>query len=475
VLFHTPEFFFLLIATLVLFYFFPPLRLWGLALADAVFYAAAGPGYFILFVIISWVTYLLARYVDHPRLGRPLFLAAILINIGNLVFFKYTHFFLSNLALLLPLAIPTEIIPEYVLPIGISFYTFQLIAYIVDVRKKTLSPINSFLQFWVFISFFGQLIAGPIMRGQDFLPQIVETKRFRFNEGLFRYGCYLIVLGLLKKIVLADNIANWVDPLFAGAASLNAAQAWKAAYLFGFQIYFDFSAYSDMAVGLGALFGYRLTMNFATPYLSKSPTEFWRRWNITLSSWIRDYIYIPLGGSRVRTKPRLYFNLAAGMLISGLWHGAMWTFVIWGAIHAALLVMHKMYMDFRKRWLPGWLTELPTYRWLSIFLTLQVMMLPWVYFRAQSVDDAWAMTQTMLDPSRWHRADFWGQRYWFLIIGGFYLLHILEAGLKNHETAIGRWWHQVPSPLRGAAYVFVALFIAAFLQGGNNDFIYFKF
>ena len=347
-LFHTPEFFFLLLILFPIYWLIPSLRLLVLGIGNAIFYGWAGIGYLILFLSMSLFTYAVSLALEKYK-KKSILAIGIIINVLNLMFFKYSVFLLENIEYLsgMDLIAPESIWTKIILPIGISFYTFQLIAYIVDVYKDQIKPTKSFLQFWVFISFFGQLVAGPIMRGNEFFPQIQQLKKVKLTVSYIKFGVFFIILGLIKKVAIADLVSPMVGGYF-NTPVISTAEAWIGAYLFGFQIYADFSAYSDIALGLGYLFGFKLAINFKTPYLSASPTEFWRRWHITLSNWIRDYIYIPLGGSR-KGRIRTDVNLLAAMLISGLCHGAMWTFVIWGGIHGLMLIAHKLYRKGKDR------------------------------------------------------------------------------------------------------------------------------
>ena len=486
-LFHTPEFFFLFVFTFLAYYLFRPARLGVLAIASCLFYGAASWGFLVLFLSVSFLSYVLARRIRTGQ-ARLWLTLGIILNVANLAFFKYSLFIIQNVEALsgLSLVAPDSFWTRIVLPIGISFYTFQLIAYLVDVYKERTKPAVSFLKFWVFISFFPHQLAGPIMRGQEFMPQVERTTSLTLNASDFTYGVYLIIWGLTKKILIADRLAPMVEPYFRHPEQLTTMEAWTGAYLFGFQIYADFSAYSDMAVGLGYLFGYRLPMNFLSPYISASATEFWRRWHITLSSWIRDYIYIPLGGSR-KGRVRKDVNLLAAMLISGLWHGAMWTFVIWGGLHGLLLIIHKWYSDA----LRGLLARLPSvpavvsrvislfYHAAAVFVFFHLTMITWVFFRAESVQGALVYVKTMLTPAGGLSgllAQAEAQSAPLTIAAVLYAVHLLEYGFRKHEAALAARWHRfAPAPVRGLVYAGIVLFVIAMIKGEKHDFIYFQF
>ncbi|WCN38118.1 MBOAT family O-acyltransferase [Aneurinibacillus uraniidurans] len=488
-LFHTPEFFFLFALTFLAYHLFRPARLTILAVASCLFYGATSWGFLALFLSVSFLSYLLARQIRiRSGQARLWLVLGISLNVMNLAFFKYSLFIIHNLETLsgLTFVTPNSFWTHIVLPIGISFYTFQLIAYLVDVYKKRTEPAHSFLRFWVFISFFPHQLAGPIMRGQEFMPQVERTTSLMVSPADFKYGVYLIIWGLAKKIMIADQLAPMVLPYFHNPGTLTTMEAWTGAYLFGFQIYADFSAYSDMAVGFGYLFGYRLPMNFMSPYISASATEFWRRWHITLSGWIRDYIYIPLGGSR-KGRVRQDVNLLAAMLISGLWHGAMWTFVIWGALHGLLSIAHKWYANARRRLL-AYLPAAPTaverlisalYHVGAVFVFFHLTMITWVFFRAESVTSALAYVKTMFTPSGGLSGlltQASAQSAPLTLAAILYGVHLLEYGVRKYEGRIAATWHRfVPAPIRGLVYAGIVLLIIAMIKGEKHDFIYFQF
>jgi alginate O-acetyltransferase complex protein AlgI len=472
-LFHSAKFLFLLILTLIIYYRYPKSRLVSLAIANAIFYGAGGAGYLLLFFIISFATYFCARKVNGEK-GSFYFWLGIGLNLFNLLFFKYSLFMARNLERFVGISLLSAegLLANLILPIGISFYTFQLIAYLVDVRREEIEPCDSFLIFWVFISFFAQLIAGPIMRGEDLIPQIEGLQKQRFANHRFGYGLYLMGLGLVKKVVFADLLSLRVDAFFSSAVYLDGFQSWLAAYLFAFQIYFDFSAYSDIALGIGHLFGIKLTNNFASPYLSGNPTDFWRRWHITLSNWIRDYLYIPLGGGR-KGFPRQLLYLFIAMTISGLWHGAAWTFLIWGSYHGLLVVLHKVYGRVKKKL--GFYPERSLlYRLVSVFVFFHLTGIGWVFFRAQGLTAALMMIRKMVFPG-WF---VWGN----LSASGlgltavFYLLHWVEHQLKTKEGKLSRLWqNRFPVPLRALVYTGVLAVIILFTRTEQSSFIYFQF
>ncbi|MTI46711.1 MBOAT family O-acyltransferase [Sporosalibacterium faouarense] len=472
-LFHSIEFFTLLIITVILFYSFKSKRKYILAIANILFYAASGFNYLILFLIVAFISYYAAKRID-KRYGNIYFYIAIIINVTNLVFFKYTGFILKNMSRFFAISFPweNELMAKLILPVGISFYTFQLIAYIVDVKRKEIEPCDNFIKFWVFIGFFGQLIAGPIMRGKEFLPQITNVGSSKLRLQNFKYGITYILMGLAKKIIFADFLAEKADYYFGQINNLTFLDGWFAAYLFAFQIYFDFSAYSEIALGIGYLFGFKLRLNFKSPYISGSSTEFWRRWHITLSSWIKDYIYIPLGGSRKGFIPQLLF-LTLAMMISGLWHGAAWTFIIWGAYHGLLAAGHKVYVRFlRKKNIN--LKNNIIYKLITIFVYFQLTTIGWVFFRADSFTNAIELIKRMLNPSYIHYSPVY--IFYFAFIAGLYLIHVIEYYVRENGVKIGQIWEaRVPAFIRAGAYIAILFILVLFTKTQQSSFIYFQF
>ncbi|MDD3270104.1 MAG: hypothetical protein PHX14_12370 [Syntrophomonadaceae bacterium] len=472
-LFQTPEFIAFLIITLVLYYKLPAARSCLLALADLLFYLAAGLNGLLLLAAVSAVSYYLSIKLG-SRHARVFLTLALLLNIANLLFFKYIVFFLNNIVKIPGLEfleIPGALL-NIIQPLGISFYTFQLIAYLVDIYRKKCEPARSLLHFWLFVSFFANVVAGPIMRGNELIPQLESLASIRFSGASLRLGLAYFTLGLCKKILLADYLTVYVDQFFVQGSSLATIQAWIAAYLFTFQIYYDFSAYSEMAMGIACLFGINLKLNFATPYLSSNPSEFWRRWHITLSNWIRDYLYIPLGGSR-RGELRRYLNLFAAMSISGLWHGAAWTFVVWGMYHGVLLILHNIYKKIRlvQRMAINAGSILNA---ISILITFHLVCIGWVFFRAPNLNTALHMVYHMLNPLNM-TIDRASMKY-LAIIAMLFSLHIVEFYLRqNYDYLSALWRKYFPAPLRALAYALILLLLITFSTYQPNSFIYFKF
>ena len=315
-----------------------------------VFYGWWDWRFLLLIIISSFIDFYVGKELykqEKNRKRKQLLFLSLLVNLGFLVYFKYTNFFIDTFIDSFKLfGKDIEISTlSIILPVGISFYTFQTLSYTIDIYRKQLEPTKDALSFFAFVAFFPQLVAGPIERAAHLLPQFYKIHKFNYNQ--VKSGLLLMAFGLFKKMVIADRLAILVNQVYNNPTEYEGVQIIIATIFFAFQIYCDFSGYSDIAIGLARTMGFDLMKNFDSPYLSKSITEFWRRWHISLSTWFRDYVYIPLGGSR-NGKYKMYFNLFAVFLVSGLWHGAAMTFIIWGAIHGFIIVIEKAFTKQRK-------------------------------------------------------------------------------------------------------------------------------
>ena len=323
-----------------------------------------------------------------PSRAKAILVAGIAANLGLLGYYKYANFFVDNLNALLGNNLILETI---ILPLAISFFTFQQIAYLVDAYRGETHE-YSFLHYALFVTFFPQLIAGPIVHHHEMLPRFARSTIYRLKAEHLAVGLTIFTLGLFKKVVLADGVAVYATPVFNAAeagTALTFFEAWGGALAYTFQLYFDFSGYSDMAIGLARMFGIRLPLNFNSPYKATSIIDFWRRWHITLSRFLRDYLYIPLGGSR-KGEARRLTNLLITMLLGGLWHGAGWTFVLWGGMHGCYLVFNNIWRKWRSS--RGHLHGTPAGRFFAWLLTMLAVIVAWVPFRAEGL----AATQNML-------------------------------------------------------------------------------
>jgi D-alanyl-lipoteichoic acid acyltransferase DltB (MBOAT superfamily) len=393
-LFNTFHFAYFLAILLPLYWFIP--HRWQnrlLLAASYYFYGCWDPRFLALLILSTVMDFFCGVAVDrieNPR-KRKLFVGlSMALNLGMLGTFKYYNFFAESLQTSLAgMGMNVSLSHlEMVLPIGISFYTFQSMSYVIDVYRKDIKPTRNILEFAAFVSFFPHLVAGPIMRPTTLLPQIENTRRFNIDQ--FYQGAYLVFWGLTKKVVIADNLADYVKEIFNQWQTVDGGLALLGVYAFAFQVYCDFSGYTDIARGVAKMLGIELALNFNLPYFATSPQEFWSRWHISLSTWLRDYLYIPLGGSR-GSKGMIYRNLMLTMVLGGLWHGAAWTFVAWGVYHGSLLVAHRMLKPYLRRIQPTNAVSSACWKGLRIFVTFHLVCLGWLIFRASAMAQVWGM------------------------------------------------------------------------------------
>ena len=377
----------------------------ALVTSSLVFYGYWNPKYLLLLVPLTLFNFavaskIIAYRLDQPHIARTLLIAGIATDLSVLGYFKYANFFVDNFNSLFAANI---IMATIVLPLGISFFTFQKIAFIVDAYRGKVDRLN-LLDFSLFVSFFPQLIAGPIVHHAEVLPQFRRQGKIPIHY--FMQGATIFAIGLAKKVLLADTAALYATPHFAAAANgvaLDALSAWTAALAYMAQLYFDFSGYSDMAIGGALMFGIRLPINFHSPYKASSIIDFWRRWHITLSRFLRDYLYIPLGGNR-HGSARRYINLMVTMLLGGLWHGAGWTYVIWGALHGIYLMINHGWRTVREKlsWMPSKVG--PVEVAFGYVLTFLAVVVGWVFFRAANFDTATAILSAMVGANGYDAA-----------------------------------------------------------------------
>jgi alginate O-acetyltransferase complex protein AlgI len=442
----------------------------NLLLASYFFYGAWNPPFALLLAFSTVVDWRLARMMAGTAEGparRVLLLASLVTNLGLLGFFKYGGFLLANfVALLASMGISYQP-PEWsiILPVGISFYTFQTLSFTIDVYRRQLEPGDSFLDFALFVSFFPQLVAGPIVRAADFLPQCKQPKQATARQ--FGWGAVLLTIGLLEKSIFADTLlAPIADRVYDAAGSAGRLDAWVGTLAFAGQIFCDFAGYSTCAIGAALCLGFVLPDNFRFPYAAVGFSDFWRRWHISLSSWLRDYLYIPLGGNRDGPH-RTRVNLMLTMLLGGLWHGAAWRFVCWGGLHGSYLIGEQYVKRIGREW--RW----PRQRVGQLFLgalTFGLVCLTWVFFRANTLRDAGSLIRAMLlgAPDRLALgtdavatvAVVMG-----LLIGGQWTLR--HSNIEEGWSRLPRWGR----PLLLA----LLIIILAFVPGDNRAFIYFQF
>jgi alginate O-acetyltransferase complex protein AlgI len=391
-LFNTPQFFAFLAVVLILFYCSP--RSWRriiLLAASYFFYMSWIPKFVLLLLALTVIDYTAARWIartESPRSRKVALIVSLSANLGLLGFFKYYNFFAANIAHLLGKPENTYAL-SIILPLGISFHTFQSMSYVIDVYRREQKPIINPIDYALFISFFPQLVAGPIVRAREFFADLYHWHAPNSEEVL--RGLLLVILGLAKKMVMADQFAQVANTYFKDVAGYpGLLTAWSGVVAFGIQIYFDFSGYTDMAIGMALLLGFHFPVNFRRPYLASSITDFWHRWHMSLSRWLRDYLYIPLGGNR-HGRLMTYRNLMLTMLLGGLWHGASWNFVLWGAYHGALLSIERMFGLKRAPEENRWTLLYPV----RAILTFALAMIGWVFFRAVNFHDSIYVLQQM--------------------------------------------------------------------------------
>ena len=441
-------------------------RKWLILFASYYFYGSWDWRFAVMLGVLStadWFFALKLSETDNQRSRKVYVTSSLAMNLGVLAYFKYFHFFVGSAISLANrvgghLDQPTI---KIILPVGVSFFTFQSLSYTIDVYRKDIPAVRSLRDYLMFASFFPQLVAGPIVRPSYFVPQMSSRRTVTLHE--VQSALYLFALGFIKKSCIADNISPYVDRVFAHPASYSHLATVSAVWMYATQIFCDFSGYSDMAIAVAALLGYKLVINFDAPYLAVSIQDFWRRWHISLSTWIRDYIYISLGGSR-HGKWKTYRNLLLTMLAGGLWHGAAWTFVAWGGAHGSSQVAHA---EFRRR-LPVKPHHEP---WRSLggwFLTLNLICMFWILFRASSFGSAWLILR----------------RYLFLGHGGGltlpgWLLFLPPALLLGQwmmrRTCVEQRTLALPLPVFAAVYGAVWAFAISMLPLGYRPFIYFQF
>ena len=469
-------------SSLFLLYFFPaflvtylvlPVKLKNIfvLLVSILFYAWGAPD-FIFFVLSSIIfDFYIVKWLSNSKGKKKIILASIsiFINIGMLTYFKYANFFIENLdQFLITFGLNAVHWTKVALPIGISFFTFQKITYTIDVYRNIHVPLKKVTDYAMYILMFPQLIAGPIVRYNEIADQIEDRRKFETADNRLT-GFFRFVIGLSKKVLIANVLGEQVDFIFSlNEDALTTPMAWIGILAYAFQIYYDFSGYSDMAIGIGRMIGFKFPENFNNPYISQSISEFWQRWHMTLGAFMKNYLYIPLGGNKV-SKERLYFNLWIVFVISGLWHGAAWTFVLWGVYHGLFLILDRLFLLKFYRWIG----KLP-----SIIITFVVTLIGWVLFRAES------LTQVVFYVKKMFTNDFRDLDYFpdykfyvLLIVGSVFAF--MAVFIKNEK-----WQEKILSPLQSNwkivmmtiwAMLFFIICLGYITSSGFNPFIYFRF
>ncbi len=430
------------------------------------FYYKSSGLFFLMLIGTSIIDWSLSWAIHRarPRWARlSLMWLSICISLSILGYFKYANFFLWNWNQMVEGNFqPLDII----LPVGISFYTFQSISYVVDVYKRRINPTSSWIEYIFFLSFFPALVAGPIVRADYFLPQL--KKNVRPSVADIYGGLWLIIIGIVKKAVIADYIAQYNDLIFNDPSLYTGVQTLMGVLGYTMQIYCDFSGYSDMAIGLALMMGFRLGLNFDSPYQSRNLTEFWRRWHISLSSWLRDYLYIPLGGNR-KGVFRTYLNNFLTMLIGGLWHGAAWKFVFWGAMHGVGLAVHKACKPVLDR-IPNWFPVV-FIGWLLTFIYVSLL---WVFFRAASFEDSVTIIGNIFVDFHWNQIPQFveARPEWSIMMGALILFHFVPQRWADKCQA---WYVASPWIVKLVAFLVVVQLVIEYMSEEVAPFIYFQF
>jgi alginate O-acetyltransferase complex protein AlgI len=475
VLFCTFDFLWFFLAVLAVYWAMPwrRARVWLLLACSYYFYARWNQWLALLITLSTIVDYFIARGIDSPkappRRRKLLMTFSLVANLGLLCYFKYANFFLqSALDALRSMGLqPPVLVLKVILPVGISFYTFEAINYIVDIYLRKTKAERDLGNFMLFILFFPHLVAGPIVRARDFLPQIRRRKHFSWLRA--HVGAQYIIMGLFKKMAIADRMAQFVDPIFADTTKFGSAAVWMAVIAYALQIYCDFSGYTDIAIGCAHLLGYRLAQNFDMPYLALNISEFWRRWHISLSSWLRDYLFIPLGGSR-GSAWKTSRNFMITMTLGGLWHGAAWTFVVWGVLHGVYLVVHRVFRESCKgrARLAAVLESLPGAA-VRMTLTFLAVCVGWVFFRAPSFGVAAEVLHRMVVNCP-------GAGCPLPTVGLWLTVAVVAAA---HVVGQSGYWkmldRRLPTPLLGFSYASVLTLALLLAPTNAKPFIYFQF
>jgi alginate O-acetyltransferase complex protein AlgI len=448
-------------------------RLGWLLAASIYFYASWNHWLAALIVVSTTGDYWIARLLeasDSPHRRRALLAVSIGANLGLLAYFKYANFFLRSVEEALRAAGAEASLPvlSVILPIGISFYTFEAISYVTEVYRRRVPAEKSLSHLLLFVTFFPHLVAGPIVRPWHFLPQLRRPKHWDWMR--LQLGLQYFLLGLFKKLAIADRMSLFADPVFANPAQYGSAATWAAVLAYSLQIYCDFSGYSDMAVGLAHTLGYKLPRNFDVPYSSMNVSEFWRRWHISLSTWLRDYLFIPLGGSRTERRWQTTRNLMVTMTLGGLWHGAAANFIAWGFLHGSLLVLHRRVQELSERWphLGAALDSIPG-RGLSFLVTFTCVSLAWVFFRSSSLADAGIVWSHLFIPHAGRSTPYWRQS--LAVLGTLVALGHL-AGRYDLGKRLER---RLPPPVLGLGYATAAAITLLLAPDASKAFIYFQF
>lgn len=489
-LFNSLQFLIFFPIVVILYYLLKPSVRWVLLLAASYyFYMAWKPEYIVLIVISTLVDYFCSYKmgeIAEKRQRIPFLVISLVVNLGLLFFYKYTNFFISisnDLSGLFGGQGSVKYL-NLILPMGISFYTFQTMSYSIDVYHNPQLREKHLGIFALFVTFFPQLVAGPIERASHLINQLKTPKSFSYQN--VSSGLKLMAWGMFKKVVIADRLGSFVDTVYNHPTQYSSVTLVVASIFFAFQIYCDFSGYSDIAIGAARVMGYSLMLNFSIPYFSISVSEFWRRWHISLSTWFRDYVYIPLGGNRV-SKSRLYFNLMVTFIVSGFWHGANWTFIVWGAIHGLFLVIEVIVKKYSFKNTPKGIEYniSKSRQYFGVLYTLVIVLIGWIFFRANSVGAAafifnkigTSILSFTLPSISALRSELYAADMGLAQLGlaALFITFLMFAELYNNKEGISKKLATFASPIRYTAYASFVAVILLFGEFNNSQFIYFQF
>lgn len=475
--FSSISFLIFMVAVFILYWVLPHKFRWvALLAANVIFYASYEARFLLLILLVTLVSYFCAIFMERYPARKKLFLIIpIVVTVGFLVFYKYTGFILDSVNKITALlAIPgKESTLKLIQPLGISFFSFQIIGYMVDVYRGKQQAVGHLGKYAVFVSFFPNISSGPIERASHFLPQLEEEKKFDYDTAV--YSLTLLLIGLIKKIIIADSISKYADAVFNNVAGANGWNFILGAILFSIQIYCDFSGYSDMAVGVAGLLGFKLFENFKQPYFATSIKGFWAGWHISLSTWLKDYIYIPLGGNRC-SKARRNFNLMITFLVSGLWHGANWTYILWGGIHGLAQVIENTINE--KFGSKSDSSKSSIKEFMKHLITLAVVCLAWVFFRANSVSDAFYVITHLFSGGSFAEAlAFMGMSTMSVIKIAVIIIALTVYDFYGRKTDVIKKFRELKLPIRWIVYIASAVVVIAVKvhNGADASFIYFKF
>lgn len=437
------------------------------------FYYKTSGFYFLLLVILSLSDFSIGYLISQSQSAlkrKILIILSIGVNVGILCYFKYTNLLLTFFSGITNHDLEFQ---DIFLPIGVSFFTFQSMSYVIDIYRNKIKPVELWIDYLFYLSFFPQLVAGPIVRARDFIPQIYQ-RNIIVSRKMFGEGIFLIMSGLFKKAIISDYISlNFVDRIFDNPSLYSGLENLMGVYGYALQIYCDFSGYSDMAIGIALLLGFRFNINFDSPYKSATITEFWRRWHISLSSWLRDYLYISMGGSR-KGRIRTYINLMLTMLIGGLWHGAAVRFILWGAFHGIGLAVHKFVMSIFPSFRSVGGEMVRWRRIIGILITFNFVCFSWIFFRADDMDTAKTLLTRIF--TEFHPEIAWeflvGYKYVIILMGVGYLLHFAPKSLENRT---GEWVAGLPIVVQALAITILIWCVFQIKSSEIQPFIYFQF